>query len=79
MTRGWQDGQDPPLDIDSAYRAAKPMPEDGDGIAVGVQSLVKRLHESGRLKSVVQRRGKLRVRRILGLSPGSPASLGRLP
>ena len=40
------------LDIDSAYRAANAMAADGDGIVVGVQTLIKRLHESGRLKSV---------------------------
>jgi hypothetical protein len=63
---GWLDGQDLFLDIDSAYRAANAMAADGDGIVVGVQTLVKRLHESGRLKSVDERRGKLKVRRILG-------------
>ena len=40
------------LDIDSAYRAANAMAADGDGIVVGVQTLINRLHESGRLKSV---------------------------
>jgi hypothetical protein len=38
---------------------------DGDSIAVGVQTLVKRLDDSGRLKSVDRRRGKLRVRRMI--------------
>jgi hypothetical protein len=33
--------------------------------AIGVQTLIKRLHESGRLKSVDERRGKLRVRRMI--------------
>jgi hypothetical protein len=36
-----------------------------DGIAVGVQSLVKRLREAGWLKSVDERRGKLKVRRVI--------------
>jgi hypothetical protein len=57
---GWLDDQDIFLDVDSAYQAA-----DGDGIAVGVQTLIKRIHESGRLKSVDERRGRLRVRRII--------------
>ncbi len=38
--------------MDSAYRAAKAMAADGDGIVVGVQTLVWRLHESDRLKSI---------------------------
>jgi hypothetical protein len=59
------DGQDLFLEIDSAYRAAQAMVEGGDGIAVGIQTLSKRLHESGRLKAVDGRRGKLKVRRIL--------------
>jgi hypothetical protein len=32
---------------------------------VGVQTLVRRLHESDRLKSIDERRGKLKVHRIL--------------
>jgi hypothetical protein len=59
------DGQDLFLDIDSAYRAAQAMVTDGDGIVVGVQTLVKRLHEGGWLKSVDEHRGKLKVRRVL--------------
>jgi hypothetical protein len=62
---GWLDGQALFLDVDSANGAANAMAADGDGIAVGVQTLVKRLHESGRLKSVDERREKLRVRRII--------------
>jgi hypothetical protein len=62
---GWLDGDDLYLDIDSAYRAAQVMATDGDGLAVGVQTLVKRLHEGGWLKSVDERREKLRVRRII--------------
>jgi hypothetical protein len=49
---GWMDGQDLFLDIDSAYRAAQAIVADGDGIAVGIQTLSKRLPESGRLKSI---------------------------
>jgi hypothetical protein len=41
------------------------MAAGGAGIAVGVQSLVKRVHEGGWLKSVDGRRGKLRVRRMI--------------
>lgn len=41
------------------------MAADGDGIAVGIQTLIKRLHESGRLQSIDQQRGKLKVRRII--------------
>jgi hypothetical protein len=62
---GWRDGDDLYLDIDSAYSAAQAMAGDGDGIAVGVQTLIKRLHESGQLKSIDRRREKLRVRRII--------------
>jgi hypothetical protein len=62
---GWLDGRDLFLDIDSAFRAAQAMATDGDGIAVGVQTLVKRLHESGWLKSVDERREKLKVRRVI--------------
>ena len=73
---GWLDGQDFFLDIDSAHRAAQAMANNGDGITVGVQTLVKRLHESGRLKSVDERRGKLKVRRIIG---GSRLEILHLP
>jgi hypothetical protein len=62
---GWLDGQDLFLDVDSAYRVAQAMAANGDGIVVGVQTLVKRLHEGGWLKSVDERRGKLKVRRVL--------------
>jgi hypothetical protein len=51
-------------DIDSAYRAAQAMAADGAGIAVGVQSLVKRVHEGGWLKSVDGN--------LLGAEPYSP-------
>jgi hypothetical protein len=73
---GWLDGPDLFLDIDSAYRAAQTMAADGNGIAVGVLNLVKRLHEDGWLKSVDERRGKLRVRRIIG---GSRLEVLHLP
>jgi hypothetical protein len=63
---GWLDDRDLFLNIDSAYRAAQAMVTDGDGIAVGIQTLIKRLHESGRLKSIDERRAKLRVRRVIG-------------
>ena len=61
----WLDGQDLFLDIDSAYRTANAMAADGDGIVAGVQTLVKRLRESARLKSVDGQRGKLKVRRTI--------------
>ena len=41
------------------------MDANGDGIAVGVQTLGKRLHEGGWLKSIDERRGKLKVRRMI--------------
>jgi hypothetical protein len=63
---GWLDGRDLFLDIDSAYRAGQATAAAGDGIPVGVQTLAKRLHESNQLKSIDDRRGKLRVRRMLG-------------
>jgi hypothetical protein len=62
---GWLDGQGLFLDVDSAYQAAKAVAAGGDGIAVSVQTLVKRLHETGWLKSVDERRGKLKVRRMI--------------
>jgi hypothetical protein len=73
---GWLDDQDLLLDIDSAYRTAQAMAANGDGIAMGVQSLVKRLHEAGRLKSVDERRGKLKVRRVID---GSRLEILHLP
>jgi hypothetical protein len=62
---GSLDRDDLYLDIDSTYRAAQAMATDGGGIAVGIQTLAKKLNQTGRLKSVDQRRGKLRVRRII--------------
>ena len=63
---GWLEGEeDLFLDIDSAYRAANAMAADGDGIAVGIPALIKRLHEGGRLQSIDQRRGRLKVRRMI--------------
>jgi len=63
---GWLDGEeDLFLDIDSAYQAANAMAADGDGIAVGIPTLIKRLHEGGRLQSIDQRRGRLKVRRMI--------------
>ena len=41
------------------------MAADGDGIAVGMPTLIKRLHEGGRLQSIDQRRGRLKVRRMI--------------
>ena len=41
------------------------MAADSDGIAVGNQTLIKRLHESGRLKSIDERREKLKIRRVI--------------
>ena len=63
---GWLEGEeDLFLDIDSAYRAANAMAADGDGIAVGIPALIKRLHEGGRLQSIDRRRGRLKVRRMI--------------
>jgi hypothetical protein len=59
------DGQDLFLEVDSAYRAAQVMVADSDGIAVGIQTLSKRLHQSGRLKCIDERRGKLKVRCVI--------------
>ena len=53
------------MNINLAYMAVRAIASDKDSIAVGVQTLIKRVHESGRLKSVDERRGKLRVRRII--------------
>ena len=73
---GWLDGQDFFLDIDSAHRAAQAMANNGDGITVGVQTVVKRLHESGRLKSIDEQRCKLKVRRMI---EGSRLEILHLP
>ena len=62
---GWLDVEDFFLDIDSAYRVANAMAADGDRIAAGIPTLIKRLHESGRLQSIDQQRGKLKVRRMI--------------
>jgi hypothetical protein len=62
---GWLDGQDLFLDIDSAYGVARVAAAGVDGIAVGSQTLIKRLHESGRLKSIDERREKLKIRRVI--------------
>jgi hypothetical protein len=46
-------------------RAPQVMATDGDGLSVGVSALIKRLHESGRLRSIDQQGGKLKVRRMI--------------
>jgi hypothetical protein len=71
----WLDGQDLFLDIDSACRAARVMASDRDAIAIGVQTLVKRLHE-GCLKTIAGQRGKLKVRRLI---VGRPLEVLHLP
>jgi hypothetical protein len=62
---GWLDGEDLFLDIDSAYGVARAAAAGVDGIAVGIQTLIKRLHESGRLKSIDEKREKLKIRRVI--------------
>jgi hypothetical protein len=62
---GWLDGPDLFLDIDSAYGVARAAAAGVDGLAVGIQTLIKRLHESGRLKSIDERREKLKIRRVI--------------
>jgi hypothetical protein len=52
-------------DIDSAYRVARAAAAGVDGLAVGSQTLIKRLHKSGRLKSIDERREKLKIRRVI--------------
>jgi hypothetical protein len=60
---GWSG---PFLDIDSsAYGVARAAAAGVDGLAVGIQTLIKRLHKSGRLKSIDERRGKLKIRRVI--------------
>jgi hypothetical protein len=53
------------LDIDSAYGVARAAAAGIDGIAAGIQILIKRLHESDRLKSTDERREKLKIRRVV--------------
>jgi hypothetical protein len=62
---GWLDGEDLFLDIDSAYSVARTAAAGVDGIVIGIQTLIKRLHESGRLKSIDERREKLKIRRMI--------------
>jgi hypothetical protein len=62
---GWLDGQDLLLDIDSAYGVARAAAAGIDGIAMGIQTLSKRLHDSGRLKSIDEKREKLKIRRVI--------------
>ena len=64
---GWidEDASDLYLDADTAYRAAQSIQTDGDGIAVTVQTLTRRLHQAGLLKTTDLDRGKLRVRRMI--------------
>jgi hypothetical protein len=59
------DGQDLFLDVDSAYAVARAPTTGVDGIAVGIQTLIKRLHESGRMKSIDEGREKLKIRRVI--------------
>jgi hypothetical protein len=62
---GWLDGEELFLDIDSAYGVARAAAAGVDGIAVGIQTLIKRLHQSGRLNSIDERREKLKIRRVV--------------
>jgi len=62
---GWLDGEDLFLDIDSAYGVARAAAAGVDGIAVGIRNLIKRLRENGRLKSIDERREKLKIRRVI--------------
>ena len=62
---GWLDGENLFLDIDAAYGVARAAAAGVDGIAVGIQTLIKRLHQSGRLKSIDERREKLKIRRVI--------------
>lgn len=65
---GWLDRDDLYLEPDVAYAAAQRLARDGHGeaIAVGRQTLNKRLAERGILATTEQGRGKLTVRRQLG-------------
>ena len=62
---GWLDGDDLYLDVDAAYRLVRRSTAGHQGLAVGAQTLVKRLHEAGLLKSTDQLRHKLKVRRVI--------------
>lgn len=61
---GWHDEQGLYLEPDAAYGAALRM---GDGVNVGVETLIKRLHERGFIRSIEMRGVKqhLRVRRTV--------------
>jgi hypothetical protein len=64
---GWIDGGDVYLDSEAAYAEAQALAGiQGDSLAVGRETLHKRLHERRLLASVDERRGKLLVRRSLG-------------
>jgi hypothetical protein len=63
---GWIDGADLYLEADAAYAAVQQLARDGgDGIAVTVHVLKRRLRERGLLESVDAPRGTLTVRRML--------------
>ena len=65
---GWLDGEDLYLDPDASFRAASRMASGANDLDVGVQSLRKRLHEAGFLKTTgygSERRQTLMVRRLV--------------
>ncbi len=63
---GWVDGDDLYLEPDAAYGVAQGMAQPGgDTLAVGSQTLHRRLHEQGLLASTDEGRNRLVVRRVL--------------
>lgn len=60
---GWIEGDYLFLDRDAAYRAAQSMAADGSGIEVSVLTLVRRLHDKGKLVCTEPVRETLTIRR----------------
>jgi hypothetical protein len=69
---GWVEGVELFLEPESSHQAAQRLARDGsEGLAIGVTTLSKRLHEAGLLRRVEKRGGKLyyQVRKTLGGVP----------
>jgi len=62
---GWIDDDDLYLQPDAAFKVAKAMSPDGDGLLVSSRTLHRRLKERGFLASVDEQRDRVLVRRVL--------------
>jgi Domain of unknown function (DUF927) len=62
---GWIDDDDLYLQPEAAFKAAKAMSADGDGLLVSLRTLHRRLKERGFLASIDEKRDRVLVRRVL--------------